>query len=200
MAVLCSIGSGRNSGRSPVSALSPPANSGGPFFAVELDDCFAKPSAGTSTNFSSPSPSSWLRAIPLWAKPMPKLSETICRSSAELGCCRQHEVEDLALKPFPLRAWKLRALIVISLPLLGVLLVYRILVSPLKSIIFGSSARCRFTPSCSAYAYEAIQIHGPFSGVWLGIKRLIRCQPWGGTGHDPVPRRINGSNQLSTPH
>ena len=46
---------------------------------------------------------------------------------------------------------------------------------------------CRFTPTCSQYAVEAIQKYGPIKGSWLAVKRIIRCHPWGGCGHDPVP-------------
>lgn len=46
---------------------------------------------------------------------------------------------------------------------------------------------CRFTPSCSQYAVEAIEKHGPLKGFWLAIKRICRCNPWGGSGYDPVP-------------
>lgn len=46
---------------------------------------------------------------------------------------------------------------------------------------------CRFTPTCSQYAVEAIRKHGPLRGLWLALKRLSRCQPWGGSGYDPVP-------------
>ena len=46
---------------------------------------------------------------------------------------------------------------------------------------------CRFQPTCSAYAYEAIETHGAFRGGWLAVRRLARCQPWGGSGFDPVP-------------
>lgn len=46
---------------------------------------------------------------------------------------------------------------------------------------------CRFTPSCSHYAVEAIVKHGPVKGLWLAIKRIARCNPWGGSGYDPVP-------------
>lgn len=46
---------------------------------------------------------------------------------------------------------------------------------------------CRFAPSCSQYAIEALQRHGAIKGGWLAAKRLLRCHPWGGHGHDPVP-------------
>lgn len=46
---------------------------------------------------------------------------------------------------------------------------------------------CRFTPTCSEYMMQAIQIHGLIKGLYLGIKRLLRCNPWGGHGYDPVP-------------
>ena len=57
----------------------------------------------------------------------------------------------------------------------------QILLSPL----IGPS--CRFTPTCSNYAIEAINRHGPFKGFWLSIKRISKCHPWGDSGHDPVP-------------
>ncbi|MBV8193463.1 MAG: membrane protein insertion efficiency factor YidD [Alphaproteobacteria bacterium] len=46
---------------------------------------------------------------------------------------------------------------------------------------------CRYEPSCSAYAAEAVAAHGPFKGSWLSARRLCRCGPWGGRGFDPVP-------------
>ena len=46
---------------------------------------------------------------------------------------------------------------------------------------------CRYYPSCSHYTFEAVERYGALKGVWLGMKRLGRCQPWGGSGYDPVP-------------
>ena len=46
---------------------------------------------------------------------------------------------------------------------------------------------CRYVPTCSEYAIEALKKYGPIKGVWLAIKRLSRCHPWGGHGYDPVP-------------
>ena len=46
---------------------------------------------------------------------------------------------------------------------------------------------CRFTPTCSEYARQAIIKHGPFKGLYLAVRRLLRCHPWGGSGYDPVP-------------
>lgn len=58
---------------------------------------------------------------------------------------------------------------------------YRGAISPL----FPPS--CRFTPTCSQYALEALRKHGPFKGLKLTIRRILRCHPWGGNGYDPVP-------------
>jgi uncharacterized protein len=58
---------------------------------------------------------------------------------------------------------------------------YQYLISPL------TPASCRFTPTCSQYAAEAVIKHGPFYGGWLALKRIARCHPWGGSGYDPVP-------------
>ena len=68
-----------------------------------------------------------------------------------------------------------------SLIFIGPIKIYQILISPL----LGPS--CRFTPTCSQYTIEAIQKYGPFKGGWLGFRRILRCHPWGGCGHDPVP-------------
>ena len=47
--------------------------------------------------------------------------------------------------------------------------------------------QCRFTPTCSQYGIEAFKKYGPIKGLWLTVKRIARCNPWGGHGHDPVP-------------
>lgn len=51
-------------------------------------------------------------------------------------------------------------------------------------------ASCRYVPSCSQYAVEAITVHGPIKGLWLAVRRIARCHPWGGSGYDPVPRPL----------
>ena len=64
---------------------------------------------------------------------------------------------------------------------------YRWVISPAKTVLFGPLGRCRFTPSCSEYALDALRGHGALAGSWLAVKRIGRCHPWGGCGHDPVP-------------
>src|SRR5215472_14243872 len=66
--------------------------------------------------------------------------------------------------------------------------IYQYTLSPVLSSICGPGFGCRFTPTCSAYFLEAVERHGLRRGGSLGLKRLARCQPWGGAGHDPVPR------------
>jgi putative membrane protein insertion efficiency factor len=58
---------------------------------------------------------------------------------------------------------------------------YRIAVSPLFP------PACRYHPTCSAYALEAIEKYGPLKGAWIGLKRIMRCHPWKSGGYDPVP-------------
>ncbi len=67
-------------------------------------------------------------------------------------------------------------------PLIGFLRAYRLLISPLYGQV------CRYHPSCSAYALEAVTVHGSLKGTWLAARRLGRCHPWAAGGYDPVPR------------
>ena len=55
---------------------------------------------------------------------------------------------------------------------------------------------CRYKPSCSEYFIEALQIHGVFRGTFLGIKRILKCHPWGGSGYDPVPQKKTDKDNL----
>jgi uncharacterized protein len=73
--------------------------------------------------------------------------------------------------------------------LVGALCAYRWTISPAQVFLFGSNAGCRFTPTCSQYAIEAIRSRGAIGGGWLAAKRVCRCHPWGECGHDPVPRK-----------
>jgi putative membrane protein insertion efficiency factor len=59
--------------------------------------------------------------------------------------------------------------------------VYRVAISPMLP------AACRYTPTCSDYAQQALRKYGALKGSWLAARRLLRCHPWGGHGHDPVP-------------
>lgn len=54
---------------------------------------------------------------------------------------------------------------------------------------------CRYRPSCSEYFIEALTVHGVVKGSWLGVKRILRCHPWGGSGYDPVPRVNKASHK-----
>jgi putative membrane protein insertion efficiency factor len=64
---------------------------------------------------------------------------------------------------------------------------YRVTLSPAKAFLVGPAGQCRFEPSCSQYAIEALKTHGAITGSWLAAKRVCRCHPWGECGEDPVP-------------
>ena len=66
-------------------------------------------------------------------------------------------------------------------PFIFLIRFYQVCISPLKPPC------CRFTPTCSAYALQALRKHGPFKGTYLTVRRILRCHPWGGHGYDPVP-------------
>lgn len=66
---------------------------------------------------------------------------------------------------------------------------YQLAISPTLHAVAGPGAGCRFTPSCSHYALEALALHGPLRGSALATRRILRCHPWGAHGADPVPPR-----------
>jgi putative membrane protein insertion efficiency factor len=73
------------------------------------------------------------------------------------------------------------------MPFIGLLRLYQWTLSPLLG------ANCRFEPTCSAYAIEALETHGVLRGGWLALCRIGRCHPWGDSGYDPVPPRDEDS-------
>lgn len=80
----------------------------------------------------------------------------------------------------------------LAYPLILLVRLYRVAISP------WLGWNCRFDPSCSSYAIEALQCHGLFRGGWLAIRRIGRCHPWGGSGYDPVPpQQPGGDNDAS---
>ncbi|HKC28237.1 MAG TPA: membrane protein insertion efficiency factor YidD [Jatrophihabitans sp.] len=84
------------------------------------------------------------------------------------------------------RGWIARAL-------LAAIRFYRFAISP------ALPPSCRYTPSCSAYAAEAIELHGAVRGSWLALRRLLRCHPFHAGGHDPVPSPV-GRDDDRTDH
>lgn len=64
----------------------------------------------------------------------------------------------------------------------------------------GRPSPCRFTPSCSSYTVEALQVHGTRRGLWLAIRRLLRCRPFGPSGWDPVPAPPTSAHSPRLPH
>ncbi len=72
---------------------------------------------------------------------------------------------------------------------------YQRAISPVLHFIGGPNTGCRFTPTCSEYFLQAVEKHGIFKGSWLGTVRIVRCNPWGGHGHDPVPPVVTKGNR-----
>ncbi len=73
--------------------------------------------------------------------------------------------------------------LLLAVPFIWLTKFYQYFISPL----LGSN--CRYTPTCSHYTIEALKTHGIFTGGWLSIKRILSCNPWGGSGYDPVPTK-----------
>ncbi len=74
-----------------------------------------------------------------------------------------------------------RILQIISFPFIALIRIYQWGISP------WLGPKCRFTPTCSHYAVDALKKYGLFKGSWLAAKRILKCHPWGGSGYDPVP-------------
>lgn len=70
---------------------------------------------------------------------------------------------------------------ILSFPFILFIRFYQYVISP------AIGPKCRYTPTCSQYGIEALKLHGPIKGLWLTLKRIGRCNPWGGSGYDPVP-------------
>ena len=78
---------------------------------------------------------------------------------------------------------------ILAKPLIGAVRLYRLAVSP------WLGGNCRYQPTCSTYAIEALQTHGALRGSWLAARRIARCNPWGGSGYDPVPGGKTDDNE-----
>ena len=76
--------------------------------------------------------------------------------------------------------------------LIGLLRLYRFAISPLYGQV------CRYHPSCSAYALDAVTEHGSLKGSWLALRRLARCHPWAAGGYDPVPKKSSPTPKKAT--
>jgi putative membrane protein insertion efficiency factor len=83
---------------------------------------------------------------------------------------------------------------VVAKLLIGLIRLYQVVISP------WTPASCRYQPTCSCYAKEAIEVHGALRGSWLGLRRLLRCHPWGGWGYDPVPPATHGTHGKGARH
>ncbi|MGS0747161.1 membrane protein insertion efficiency factor YidD [Halpernia sp. GG3] len=74
---------------------------------------------------------------------------------------------------------------ILTFPLVVLIKFYQFAISP------WLPKNCRFEPTCSHYMEESLKTHGLFYGFYLGMKRILRCHPWGGNGYDPVPNKYN---------
>ena len=92
------------------------------------------------------------------------------------ACC-DGALNDTSPKPKNAFGWKA----LLSLPFIIPIKIYQWVISPLLG------PKCRYQPTCSHYAIDALKKYGPIKGFWLALKRISRCHPWGGSGWDPVP-------------
>ncbi len=84
--------------------------------------------------------------------------------------------------------------------LIGLVRFYRTALSKPLHWLAGPGAGCRFNPTCSQYCLDALHTHGTFRAVWLSLRRLARCHPWGGQGEDPVPPAGTRDNTPTARH
>ena len=89
------------------------------------------------------------------------------------------------MKMIVIRIWTSKAMMLLAKFIVLIIRLYQRCFSPVLG--FFTASRCRYVPSCSDYGIQAIEKFGFIKGVWLSLKRIIRCNPWGGSGHDPVP-------------
>lgn len=80
---------------------------------------------------------------------------------------------------------------------IGLLRIYKVAVSPVLHALVGPFGGCRFHPTCSVYAVEAMRQHGVLKGSVLAAGRICRCHPWGECGEDPVPESFSGNRRAT---
>ncbi|MEM6820919.1 MAG: membrane protein insertion efficiency factor YidD [Verrucomicrobiota bacterium] len=69
--------------------------------------------------------------------------------------------------------------------------IYKVTSYPFKVMLTGTGRTCRYEPTCSSYMIQALEKHGLLRGLYLGVKRILSCHPWGGSGYDPVPEQFH---------
>lgn len=106
---------------------------------------------------------------------------------------RTFAIEECVIEAGRVPAWRRAASTLARLPMLaavGVVRLYQRTLSPVLPIVTLGGCACRFSPTCSHYAVEALQTHGLLAGAWLALRRLVRCTPLSAGGLDPVPATV----------